>query len=189
MSLTRKAVPQNRIALVIMTASRGSTCAIIQTVLGVHTWWACKWIIFTKSHEAKSEHSEPSSPQPRGLNKSWFRSWDSMKQMATYFGNHYLHLCFPLHVPITVAVTSVPSAGRIAAQWPTSMLMKLCADCSRCIAEEGPMWLWEPSWGGVECWGRSLRGRDWWLTPELNLNNPSLLTLSTILCTFCPAFP
>ena len=57
-------------ALDIIAAWQGDTCAVIQAELCVHNWWVCCCIIFIKSQEGTSEHPKWSGPQPRGLNKS-----------------------------------------------------------------------------------------------------------------------
>ena len=84
--------------------------------------------------------------------------------MVTYFGNHYLNLCFLLHVPMLLPWYLLP-VSLIAAKWAASLLMKPLTDCSVPIVEEK---------GNQDCksWSQGVMERqDCWLTQEQDPGN------------------
>lgn len=113
MCLVRKAILQKRMALDVIAASQGGTCAVIQT--------GCCVFIPDESANVSSllNHVRTQvialsdqTPSLGRLTNQWFRSWDSQwKKIITYFGNHFPDLFSPACASMA-AVASASSAAR-----------------------------------------------------------------------------
>ena len=62
--------------------------------------------------------SDPNSSLGDLINQ-WFRSWDCVEKVVTDFDNHYLNLCFLIHVPVLL-LCRLPQCSQMAAKGATS---------------------------------------------------------------------
>lgn len=106
-----------------------------------------------------------------------------VEKIFTYFGNLYLNMCFLLHVSVLL-------------MWYLPLVQPNSCQRSHLHTGETPCWplrahcgVWisqlnlritlsehkNQSWG-VECWRKSLRGHDHWLTCEWDPCNQRLIT-------------
>lgn len=183
----RKAVLQNSTALGILTASRGSSCALTQA--------QCRMFLPDESANVQSllnhlrtQMNALSDPTPSlgDLINQYLGSWDSWwENIVTDFKYHCVNLCSLLQVPVWLLWPSPP------VQPASQQTCRLCASEAPLLAARGTLQKrgsvcdYRSRSQGMECWRRQARGRPL-VDPKLDPGNWRLFTppwsLECMLC-------